>query len=312
MCNKYVENPHEGSMKSKTKVVQEQLSKNTQEQSPRVSIEIGLKPLSEKLIALRHMTELRIAALGDSSVYGVGDTSTDGNPDGPGWVGRVAHDLSAKQYINLSKNGARAHTVVSTQLVSTKFFNPDLVCVCVGMNDVMRGNYSPFQIQDSIRTLIQELNNIGAVVVLLGLPDPSKVAFAPKRVKKVLSRRVQNLNEILADVAGKEDALFIAGWEQKEVYERSFWHVDRMHPSSLGHQLIADLIRTELNMPLRVSNTLPTQSIRTKRDDLIWLLTSGTKWLLKRSIDLIPTLIYLIMIEGREIRAIEASKNLNS
>ena len=291
-------------MKSKTKEVKQEL--------PKVAIEVEPKTLNEKLLALRHMNELKIAALGDSSVFGVGDTSTDGNPDGPGWVGRVAHDLAAKQYINLSKNGARAHTVVSTQLVSTQFFNPDLVCVCVGMNDVMRGNYSPVQIRDSIRTLLQELNAIGAVVVLLGLPDPSKVAFAPKRVKKVLSRRVLNLNEILAEVAGQEDALFIAGWEQKEVYERSFWHVDRMHPSSLGHQLIADLIRNDLNMPLRVSNTLPTESIRTQKDDLIWLLTSGTKWLLKRSIDLIPTLIYLMMIEGKEIRAIEASKSENS
>lgn len=290
-------------MKSKAKVVQETL--------PQVTPAVSPKSLNEKLLALRHMTELRIAALGDSSVFGVGDTSTDGNPDGPGWVGRVAHDLSAKQYINLSKNGARAHTVVSTQLASTKFFDPDLVCVCVGMNDVMRGNYSPVQIRDSIRTLIQELNELGAVVVLLGLPDPSKVAFAPKRVKKVLSRRVLNLNEILEAVSAQEEALFIAGWEQKEVYERSFWHVDRMHPSSLGHQLIADMIRNHLNLPLRVSSTLPTQSIRTQKDDLIWLLTSGTKWLLKRSIDLIPTLIYLIMIEGKEIRAIEASKNSN-
>jgi lysophospholipase L1-like esterase len=304
MCIKHVENTLEGGMKSKAKIAQQNL--------PEVIIEVTQKSLDEKMIAMRHMSNLRIAALGDSSVFGVGDTSTDGKPDGPGWVGRLAHDLTASQYINLSKNGARAHTVVSTQLVSTTFFNPDLVCVCVGMNDVMRGNYSPVQIRDSIRSLIQELNNIGAVVVLLGLPDPSKTALAPKRVKKILSRRVQSLNEILADVSAQENALFIAGWEQKEVYERSFWHVDRMHPSSLGHQLIADLIRNELNLPLRVSNTLPTKSIRTQKDDLIWLLTSGTKWLLKRSIDLIPTLIYLIMIEGKEIRAIEASKKANS
>jgi lysophospholipase L1-like esterase len=165
MCIKHVENTLEGSMKSKAKIAQQKL--------PEVIIEVMQKSLDEKLIAMRHMSNLRIAALGDSSVFGVGDTSTDGKPDGPGWVGRLAHDLTASQYINLSKNGARAHTVVSTQLVSTTFFNPDLVCVCVGMNDVMRGNYSPVQIRDSIRTLIQELNNIGAVVVLLGLPDPS-------------------------------------------------------------------------------------------------------------------------------------------
>lgn len=128
----------------------------------------------------------------------------------------------------------------------------------------------------------------------------------------VLSRRVQNLNEILTNVAKNEEALFVGGWDQQEVYQRSFWHVDRMHPSSLGHQLIADLIRNDLNLPLRVSNILPTQSIRTQKDDLIWLLTNGTMWLLKRSIDLIPTLIYLLMVEGREIRAIEASKNVST
>lgn len=291
-------------MRSKTKVTRRKL--------PEVPIELKRKSLNKKIIAMRHLNDLRIAALGDSSVFGVGDTSTDGNPDGPGWVGRLSHDLAASHYINLSKNGARANTVVSTQLVSATFFNPDLVCVCVGMNDVMRGNYSPVQIRDSISTLIQELNNVGAVVVLLGLPDPSKTALAPKRVKKILSRRVQNLNEILTNVAKNEEALFVGGWDQQEVYQRSFWHVDRMHPSSLGHQLIADLIRNDLNLPLRVSNILPTQSIRTQKDDLIWLLTNGTMWLLKRSIDLIPTLIYLLMVEGREIRAIEASKNVST
>ena len=79
-------------MNSKTEVTQEQL--------PEVSPTITPKSFNEKLLALRHMNELRIAALGDSSVFGVGDTSTDGKPDGPGWVGRVAHDLSAKQFIN--------------------------------------------------------------------------------------------------------------------------------------------------------------------------------------------------------------------
>ena len=76
-------------MKSDTKVTQQEL--------PEVTIEVKPKSLSEKLFAIRHLSNLRIAALGDSAVFGVGDTSTDGKPDGPGWVGRLAHDLAASQ-----------------------------------------------------------------------------------------------------------------------------------------------------------------------------------------------------------------------
>ena len=63
-----------------------------------------LVTLEQKVLALRLTPNLRIAALGDSAVFGVGDTSQDKNSDGPGWVGRLAHDLEAKSYINLSKN----------------------------------------------------------------------------------------------------------------------------------------------------------------------------------------------------------------
>ena len=261
------------------------------------------KELQSKIFSLRHAREFRIAALGDSSVFGVGDTAADGNSDGPGWVGRLAHDLKADDFINLSKNGSRAHTVTSEQMISATFFRPNLICVCIGMNDVMRGNFSPGQITDSLGQIISEFNRIGGVVVILGLPDPSRTALAPKRVKAILSGRVDLLNSILLSVAEREGALFISAWERSEVYERKFWHVDRMHPSSVGHQLIADLIRNALHLPSRSEAKLPIENPRTKSDELKWLILNGSKWLLKRSVDLIPTLIYLIILDLKSKRA---------
>ena len=262
----------------------------------------NITELQSRIFALRHTREFRIAALGDSSVFGVGDTAADGNSDGPGWVGRLAHDLGAKDFINLSKNGSRAHTVVSDQMVAATFFRPNLICICVGMNDVMRGNFSPLQISQSLCQLIGEFNRIGSVVVILGLPDPSRTALAPQRIKRILASRVQILNEILSSTAANEGALFISAWERSEVYERKFWHVDRMHPSSIGHQLIADLIRNALHLPNRSEGTLPVESARSKSDDIKWLLLNGSKWLIKRSVDLIPTLIYLLIFESNAKR----------
>lgn len=261
---------------------------------------VRLVTLEQKILALRLAPNLRIAALGDSAVFGVGDTSKDRNSDGPGWVGRLAHDLEANSYINLSKNGSRATTVMDEQLIAATFFLPNLVCICVGMNDVMRGNFSKAQIREALVNLIQTFNEFNALVVLLGLPDPSGIVVAPRSVKRVLSRRVAILNQISMEVAQSENGIFISGWDNPDVYQRNFWHIDRMHPSAEGHQKIADLIRTTLNLPLRAKSHLPALSLRTKAMDLKWLALNGSKWFLKRSIDLIPTLIYLLIVEYRE------------
>ena len=259
-----------------------------------------LVTLEQKVLALRLTPNLRIAALGDSAVFGVGDTSQDKNSDGPGWVGRLAHDLEAKSYINLSKNGPRATPVMNEQLVNATFFRPNIVCICVGMNDVMRGNFSKVQVHEALVNLIQTFNEFNALVVLLGLPDPAGTVVAPKSIKRVLSRRVAILNQISMEVAQSENGIFISGWNNPDVYQRNFWHIDRMHPSAEGHEKIADLIRTTLNLPLRAKSHLPIISLRTKAKDLKWLALNGSKWFLKRSIDLIPTLIYLLIVEYRE------------
>ena len=62
MCIEHVKNTREGGMKSNTKVTQQEL--------PEVKIEVKPKSLNEKLFAIRHISNLRIAALGDSAVSG--------------------------------------------------------------------------------------------------------------------------------------------------------------------------------------------------------------------------------------------------
>ena len=63
---------------------------------------------SELALALRHVEDMRIIAMGDSSVFGVGDHGNDIPSVGFGWTGRIAHDLKAERFVNVAKNGARA------------------------------------------------------------------------------------------------------------------------------------------------------------------------------------------------------------
>jgi hypothetical protein len=85
------------------------------------------------------------------------------------------------------------------------------------------------------------------------------------------------------------------------------WHVDRMHPSAIGHQLIADLVRRKLALPRRSAKKLSTSINMSKKFELYWLITNGAKWFAKRSVDLVPALIWLMVSEN--IRTLKARRS---
>jgi lysophospholipase L1-like esterase len=258
-------------------------------------------------LALRHISHPRIIALGDSSVFGVGDHGDAIPSVGAGWAGRLAHDLTAGNFINVAKNGARARHITKHQLSAAHAFRPDLALVCIGTNDVLRGEFSPEEIKDSLITVIETLSENNAVIILLGLPDPISTAPGPLALRKILSARVTLINEIYIELSERENVILVPTWDSKIAHERRMWHVDRMHPSAIGHQLIADLVRRKLALPRRSAKKLSTSINMSKKFELYWLITNGAKWFAKRSVDLVPALIWLMVSEN--IRASKARRS---
>jgi lysophospholipase L1-like esterase len=271
---------------------------------PSISI-VGEK--RDPAFALRHIRNLRIIAIGDSSVFGVGDHGDVIPSVGAGWAGRFAHDLTAGSFINVAKNGARARHITKHQLSAAQAFRPDLALVCIGTNDVLRGDFSTKEIKNSLSELIQTLRQSNTVIVLLGLPDPIRTAPGPMALRKILSARVILINEILVELSEEENVVLVSTWDSKIADERRMWHVDRMHPSALGHQLIADLVRRKLALPRRSAKKIPTSINVSKKFELYWLVTNGAKWFAKRSIDLVPALIWLLVTE--QVRLTKARRN---
>lgn len=258
-------------------------------------------------LALRHISYPRIIALGDSSVFGVGDHGDAIPSVGAGWAGRLAHDLTAGSFVNVAKNGARARHITKHQLSAAHAFGPDLALVCIGTNDVLRGDFSPEEIKNSLITVIETLGENNAVIILLGLPDPISTAPGPLALRKILSARVALINEIYIELSELENVILVPTWDSKIAHERRMWHVDRMHPSAIGHQLIADLVRRKLALPRRSAKKLSTSINMSKKFELYWLITNGAKWFAKRSIDLVPALIWLMISEN--IRTLKARRS---
>ena len=253
---------------------------------------------NEIALSLRHKTNLRIVALGDSSVFGVGDHGDDIPSVGYGWTGRLAHDLKAERFINVAKNGARARHLSAHQLPAAVALSPHIALICIGTNDVLRGDFSPEEIQESLTEICTQLSSSGALVVLLGLPDPIRTAPGPMALRRILSDRVIIINEILTEIAKDGIAVVVPTWDSKIAHERHMWHVDRMHPSAVGHQHIADLVRRKLSLPRRSSAKISVESGISRKYEMYWLLTNGAKWFAKRSIDLVPALVWLVISEN--------------
>ena len=253
---------------------------------------------SELALALRHVEDIRIIAMGDSSVFGVGDHGNEIPSVGFGWTGRIAHDLKAERFVNVAKNGARARHLPTNQLPAVIAYRPHMVLICIGTNDVLRGDFSPEEIRSCLETVCKSAIEIGSLVVMLGLPDPIRTAPGPMALRRILSDRVIIINEILDEIAGDGLAIVVPTWNSRIAHERRMWHVDRMHPSALGHQHIADSVRRHLSLPRRSARKIPTEVNVSKKFEMYWLITNGAKWFAKRSIDLVPALIWLMISEN--------------
>jgi hypothetical protein len=86
-----------------------------------------------------------------------------------------------------------------------------------------------------------------------------------------------------------------------ETYDRRNWSVDRLHPNERGHRLIAcrfwDRLAAAGHELAARPDPEPAGPGATRRDDLVWMATKGTSWCLRRSVDLIP---YLLFMAARE------------
>jgi lysophospholipase L1-like esterase len=241
---------------------------------------------------------LTLAVIGDSAASGVGDSDSNGNHFG--WGYHLAQAFNEPLiYINAARPGARSGEVLEEQLVKVSVHDPELVAVVVGGNDLLRSNFSPTVFESNLRETLIRLVSSGATVMLLELHDPTKIVPMPYLVGRICRRRVAAVNRATSKMAQDFGAIMLPTRSLENIYSRSKWHVDRMHPSKLGHQFIASEFAKMLrDRGFDVGDVaISPVNNRSRKDSILWMLRNGTPWFAKRSIDLFPGLIWLSMAE---------------
>ncbi|MCI2420776.1 SGNH/GDSL hydrolase family protein [Saccharopolyspora sp. K220] len=230
-----------------------------------------------------------LAVLGDSVAVGIGDPVIGGR--WRGFAPLLADALGAARLANLATSGARVAAVHDTQLPAALHAAPDAAVLMVGMNDTMRSDFDATLLRQQLNAVVHALTTAGTVVVTIRYHDHSRVFRLPGPLRHALTRRIGELNRILAAVAEEHAAGVVDLDRLPGVYRPEAWSVDRLHPSELGHRMLAAAFADRLGaaglaVPGEVSLECSGGARASGFDHFRWLVAKGLPWLFGRGHDL--------------------------
>ncbi|MDN4476556.1 GDSL-type esterase/lipase family protein [Demequina sp. SYSU T00192] len=250
------------------------------------------------------MTGPRVVALGDSITLGVGDGVQHSRGD-VGWAAHAARALGASSFTNLAANGVRARDMLAAQVAAASALRPDVVLLTVGGNDVLRGDFSPAEVERALGDAIDRLARPDRTLVTVSLDRIGLFDLAPARVADAMARRVGLANGAIARAAARTEVSVVDGATLLASLGRRAWHIDRIHPSPQGHRALAGAAVEALagRWPQRAA--IPAPPAPPGRVAVAaWLAVNGVPWAVKRSRDLIPQVTMVIARELREERRV--------
>ena len=241
--------------------------------------------------------------VGDSAASGVGDALPDGTT--VGWSYYLAKSFEEPLvFLNASRPGAKSQEVLEDQIPKVLTHKPNICGVIVGGNAMLRNGFNPAKLHSNLRATLSELKRSGTTALMLELHDPTKIVPMPKLLARVLNRRVDAVNQVTRSVANEFGAILVNTRNMSDIYKLENWHIDRMHPSKIGHQRLAAEFRNHLVRsgwdigPVEVDQVV----VKNRKESIIWMLRNGTPWFLKRSVDLLPAALFLMVVEFINIK----------
>ncbi len=202
------------------------------------------------------MRYTRFVAVGDSLTQGRGDTDQLGNPRG--FADLLAQALRPARsgtpslaYANLARASVRTREVTRHQVRATVAFEPDLLTVVAGVNDVIALRFDQRSVATDVEEMFGDLRRglPRTTILTATLPDLGHV----NTLARLWKQRVEQLNEATRRSASRHGLQLVelADGPPMTLAELS---LDRVHPSAEGH------LRFARAFGLLLGVTVPTPS----------------------------------------------------
>ncbi|PES11857.1 lipase [Bacillus cereus] len=187
----------------------------------------------------------RFLAIGDSFTEGIGD-----EVEGIALKSWVDHfvQLCEKdiEYANFAKRGLVTEEIRLQQLEKALTFNPDLVSLIAGANDVLKGRWNHDAYKNDMEFMIDTLSKAGADIIIANLPDFTvRLPFASEK-KQEIKEQLLEANEVIHSLSREYKLHHVDFWNHHLVNDNTLWSKDLIHPNSKGYVKVAELIFSSL------------------------------------------------------------------
>lgn len=193
--------------------------------------------------------------IGFARYVAIGDSQTEGLWDGDdttgliGFADRLAALVDAQWpgllYANLAVRGRRIGDVLHDQLPRALAMEPDLITVCIGMNDVTRPGKAFTAALADLDEVYSRLAASHATVVTTTFPEVARML----PVGRLIDARVRQINDVIVAASRHHGFGLVDLYSAPSMAETRIWSHDRMHASALGHRLFAEAAAEALNLP---------------------------------------------------------------
>lgn len=189
----------------------------------------------------------RYVAIGDSQTEGLWDGDDDLGV--VGFADRLAATIDSTHpglmYANLAIRGKRTAEVIAEQLEPALLMRPDLISVCVGMNDALRPGRAFDQAMVDLRYLYARLAESGATVMTTTFPDLTRML----PVGRLLTARLRRVNGEIRAAANRHGLRLVDLHAAESMSDPATWSPDWLHASTHGHTLFAAAAAEALDLP---------------------------------------------------------------
>jgi lysophospholipase L1-like esterase len=234
----------------------------------------------------------RYVAIGDSFTEGLCDADPQQPDRFVGWADRLAGHLSGiaadgggtLRYANLAVRGRLLADAVGPQLELALSFEPDLVSIVGGGNDILRNHADIDLLAERLDAAVARIRGTGADVLMATPVDPKG---AP-----IIRRTRSRVSAYAADIwgiANRHHGHVIDQWTLLALRDWRMWSEDRIHMSAEGHRRVALAALDALGHPTDVADWRtpldplpPVGRGRQLADDARWVGTHLAPWLARR------------------------------
>ena len=195
-----------------------------------------LAQINPKDTVLGQGQTLKYIAAGDSTAVGVGASSFQTS-----YSYKLAEHFSKNskvEYTNVALSGARTTNVMNTQLDKIIEFNPDVVTISIGANDVTHLT-STKTVINNFKQIISEIESkTHAKIYLTNIPNFTGAKLLPFWYIDILENKSKKINEQLAGLESERVHIVNIhdfGWDKFPDLSVTY-AADNFHPNDIGYQ----------------------------------------------------------------------------